>query len=200
MGLFSSDDTDVTDHTDAEPQGEYITEKRLRKIDSALEDGESVHYMTAGSTIDAEGDGAGQSLFGDDRSRKSGTTGFVRTAFTDDRVVIKIPQVTGNDRRIVPYNNITSVDVDTGLVKKRISLQTKGHTYHIEVDKPGKDECREICSFVREKMREQQESTQQGTSEPDPTEQLARLKDLHDSGALSDEEFEEKKQALLDKI
>jgi len=199
MGLFRSDDTDVSDHKNAEPQGEHVTDKRLRKIDSALEEGESVHYMVAGSTVDAEGDGAGQSLFGEDRSRKSGTTGYVRTAFTEDRVVIKIPQVTGNDRRIIPYNNITSVDVDTGLVKKRISLQTKGHTYHIEVDKPGKNECREIATFVRDKMRELQES-HQGTTEPDPTEQLAKLKELHDSGALTDEEFEEKKQSLLEKI
>ena len=199
MGLFRSDDTDVSDHMDAHPQGDHVTEKRVRKIDSLLEPDEAVHYMTAGSTVDAEGDGAGQSLFGDDRSRKSGTTGFVRTAFTDDRVVVKIPQITGNDQRIVPYNNITSVDIDTGLVKKRVSLQTKGHTYHIEVDDPGKEECREIGSFVREKIRETQESDS-GKSEPDPTEQLARLKDLHDDGVLTDSEFEEKKQNLLDKL
>lgn len=201
MGLFSSDETDVSDHMKADPQGDHVSQKRLRKIDPVLEEGESVHYMTAGSTVDAEGDGAGQSLFGDDRSRKSGTTGYVRTAFTDDRVVIKIPQITGNDQRIVPYNNITSVDVDTGMIKKRISLQTKGHTYHIEVDKPGKEECRDIASFVREKMRELQESQQTAnTNEPDPTEQLTRLKDLHDDGVLTDEEFQEKKQSLLDQI
>jgi len=198
MGLFGSD-TDVSDHVDADPQGDHVTEKRLRKIDEVLEDGEPVHYMVAGSTVDVEGSGAGKSLFGDDRSRKSGTTGFVRTAFTGDRVAIKIPQVTGNDRRILPYNNITSVDLDTGLIKKRISLQTAGQTYHIEVDDPGKEECREIASFVREKMKEEQESTE-GGNEPDPTEQLARIRDLHEDGVLTDEEFKEKKQDLLDKI
>lgn len=199
MGLFSSDDVDVSDHVGADPEGQHVTQKRVRKVDSVLEDQESVHYMTAGSTVDAEGSGAGESLFGDDRSRKSGTTGYVRTAFTHDRVVIKIPQVTGNDQRIVPYNSITSVDVDTGLVKKRISLQTKSQTYHIEVDKPGKDECRDIASFVREKIRQTQEGAT-GGAEPDPTEQLGRIKELHEDGVLTDEEFENKKQALLDKI
>lgn len=34
----------------------------------------------------------------------------------------------------------------------------------------------------------------------DPTEQLKNIKELHDSGVLSDEEFEEKKQDLLEQI
>lgn len=197
MGIFGSD-TDISDHQGTEPVGNHVTEKRLRKIDGVLQNGEKVHYMTAGSTIDVAGDESGTSLFGNDRGRKSGTTGYVRTAFTDDRIVIKVPQVTGNDQRIVPYNSITSVDVDTGLVKKRISLQTKSQTYHIEVDKPGKDECRSISSFVREKIRETQESGQ--TKELDPTEKLQRVKELHDDGVLSDEEFEEKRQKLVDEI
>lgn len=198
MGIFSSDD-DLSGNMDASPQGDHVTEKRVKKMGDVIDDDEPVHYMTAGSTIDVAGDESGTSLFGNDRGRKSGTKGYVRTAFTDTRAAIKIPQLTGTDERSVPYQNITSIDLDTGLLKKRLSLKTNSQAYHIEIDKPGKDECREIVKFLRDKVEESQQTTV-SSSEPDPTEQLQRLKELHDDGVLSDEEFEEKKEELLDKI
>lgn len=183
-------------------QGEYVTSKRLAKVESVLDDDETVHYLTRGSTVDVEGSSAGSSLFGDDRSRKTGTRGYVRAAITDRRVVVKVPQWLGSDERSVPFESITSVDLDTGLVNKRLTLQTPGQTYHIEVHEPGKDECREAVRFIRNKISEanQTQVVTQESSDPDPTEQLKNIKELHDEGVLTDEEFEEKKQSLLDKL
>lgn len=198
---------DLSDFSEQTPEskverGDYVTKDRIEKIESILDEGEFVHFITRGSTIDVEGSSAGNSLFGDDRSRKSGTRGWVRAVITDKRVAAKIPQWLGTDERSVPYDSITSVDLDTGLINKRISLQTPGQTYHIEVHDPGKEECREIVAFIRKKISEskQPQVVQQESSEPDPTEQLKNLKQLHDEGVLTTEEFESKKQSLIDKI
>lgn len=198
MGLFSSDTPDEADIA-CEPQGDYVTPKRVGKIADVLDDDENVHYLTRGSTVDVQEGGDSSSLFGDDRSRKSGTSGWVRAAFTDTRVVVKIPQVLGNDERSIPYQTITSVDLDTGLVKKRVTLQTMGATYHIEVDEPGKDEVRDAMKFVRDRLgRAPSESA--GGNDDDPLDQVAKLKELRDDGAITDEEFEEKKADLLDDL
>lgn len=183
-------------------RGEYVTNARLKKIESVLDEDETVHYLTRGSTVDVEGSSAGNSLFGDDRSRKSGTRGYVRAAITNNRIVVKVPQWLGNDERSVPYQNITSVDLDTGLINKRLSLQTPGQTYHIEVHEPGKEEVRDAVKFIRNKITESNEEriVVQGNNEPDPTEQLQNLKKLLDDSVISDEEFEEKKQSILDKL
>ena len=185
-----------------EPSGSYVTPKRLKKVVDILDQDEFVHFLTRGSTVDVEGSGAGGSLFGDDRSRKSGTKGYVRAVVTDRRVAVKVPQILGNDERSVPYSNITSVDMDTGLVNKRLTLQTPGQTYHIEVHEPGKDELREITRFIRGKISEanQPNTVQVENSEPDPLEQLEKLKKLHNQGVVDDEEFSKKKSDLLDKI
>lgn len=183
-------------------RGAYVTSARLEKIESVLDEDETVHYLTRGSTVDVEGSSAGNSLFGDNRSRKSGTRGYVRAAITDTRVVVKVPQWLGSDERSVPYSSITSVDLDTGLVNKRLSLQTPGQTYHIEVHEPNKDEVRNAVKFIRNKITESQgqQVVVQDNDEPDPTEQLRNLKQLHDENVVSDEEFESKKQSLLDEI
>lgn len=200
----SADESLSTDEAlDADPQGDYVTRERFKKIGDVLDADERVHYITRGTTVDVEGSGAGSSLFGDDRSRKSGTSGYVRAAITDRRVAIKVPQFLGNDERSVPYSNITSVDLDTGLINKRLTLQTAGQTYHVEVQEPGKAEVRDAVRFIRQKISEaNQPQVVQTTesSEPDPLDQLEKLKELHDKGVVSDEEFDEKKATLLDKI
>ncbi|MFB6132865.1 MAG: SHOCT domain-containing protein [Halanaeroarchaeum sp.] len=94
-----------------------------------------------------------------------------------------------------------STTIDTGLVKKRISLQTAGQTYHIEVDNPNKEGVREIVRFVRRKIAEaNQPNTVMDESQEDPLNQIEKLQELHEKGAISKEEFEEKKQDLLDKV
>ena len=148
MGLLSGD-SEPLEH---EPRGEYVTADRVAKVADRLRDGERVQYLTRGTTIDTQRGGDNSSLFGDDRSRKTGTRGWVRAAFTDDRIVVKIPQLLGTDDRSIPYDSMTAIDVDTGLVKKRITIQTPAATYHIEVDNPGKPEVREAVEFARQQV------------------------------------------------
>lgn len=202
MGLFGGDSTIENADLDCSPQNDYVTEKTVSKIDDIVDPDEKIHYLAkeAGGGVDVEGSGAGSSLFGDDRSRKTGTVGFVRTAATNKRVLVKVPQALGSDERSIPYRNITSVDLDLGMVYKRLSLQTPGQTYHIDIGGLSKDDCREMARFVREKTSDAQETGNDSSEGNDPVEQLERLRDLKEDGVLTEEEFEEKKNDLLDKI
>lgn len=194
------DIADPTKHMDADPQGDWVTPERVRKMGDTLDDDENVHYMFRGGTIDVEGSSSGDSIFGNDRSRKASFKGIF-TAITDKRVVINIPQFLGDDERHIPYSSIVSCDLDTGLVSRRVSLQTKGPTYHIQAQGVDEDELRTALRFVRDKAEDANKTIiHGGNSEPDPTEQLKNVKELHDLGALTDAEFEEKKQNLLSKI
>jgi hypothetical protein len=187
-------------HLDCDPQGKWVNAERLDKISQLLDNDEKVHYMWRGGTIDVEGSSAGDSIFGNNRDRKSSIKGIF-TAITSKRIVIAIPQVLGDDERHVPYHSATSVDLDTGLVNRRVSIQTKGQTYHIQAQGPSKDELRDAMRFIREKIEDANRPQQiQTESNPDPTEQIKNLKELNEEGILTDEEYESKKQSLLDRI
>lgn len=197
---LSSNSEKLNRHLDAEPQGDWVNSKWVKKVAELLDEDELVHYMWKGGTIDVEGSSAGESIFGNDRDRKSSFKGIF-TAVTNKRIVIAIPQYLGDDERHIPYHSITSVDLDTGLVSRRVSIQTKGQTYHIQAQGPSKDELRDAMKFIREKVEEVNQPQQvQSVNEPDPTEQLKNITELHENGVLSDEEFEEKKKSLLDKL
>lgn len=194
----AADDSRTDDHLDCEPQGEWVTAERVEKVADLLDEDEVVHYMWRGGTIDVEGSSAGESIFGNDRDRKSSFKGIF-TAVTDQRIVISIPQFLGDDERHVPYRSVTSVDLDTGLINRRVSIQTKGQTYHVQAQGPSKDELRDAMKFIRERA-EEAHRPQQAANDPDPTEQLKNLKELHEEGVLTDEEFERKKQSLLERL
>jgi len=196
----SASDTNLTNNIATDRVGDWVVKKRVEKVRDLLDNDEKVHYMWKGGTIDVEGSSAGDSIFGNDRDRKSSFKGIF-TAVTSKRIVIAIPQFLGDDERHIPYHSATSVDLDTGLMSRRVSIQTKGQTYHIQAQGPSKDELRGAMRFIREKIEEVNTPQQiQSESAPDPTEQLKNLKELHEEGILSEDEFEEKKQTLLDKI
>lgn len=186
-------------HLDCTPQGDWVNAGRVEKVAELLDDDETVHYMWKGGTIDVQGSGAGESIFGNSRDRKSSFKG-IYTAVTNKRIVIAIPQFLGDDERHIPYHSVTSADLDTGLVSRRVSLQTKGQTYHVQAQGPSKEELRDAMKFVRNRVEEVNRPQASTVNNPDPTEQLKNVQELYESGVISEEEYDEKRRTLLDKI
>ncbi len=153
---------------------------------------ETPQYILKGATLKTEGniDSAKSSLSGG---------GGVKTIVTDERVFIHVEKrITGDDMRTLPYESINAVNLDTGIINNFLSLQTGGGTYKVQV--LDKEEAKNAIEYIRTRKRELAQGGGGSTSDPDPTEQLKNIKELHDQGVLSDEEFETKKRELLDKI
>jgi len=120
---------------------------------------------------------------------------------------------TGPERNIrIPIGEIT--DVREGGIELNEFITIPGFTFEIanDVYKLGfivptkavlkSNTEKEWVSEVVEKIRTQSEKqvSDGDAHDDDAVEKLERLKDLHDKGALSDAEFEEKKDWLLDDI
>lgn len=153
---------------------------------------ETPQYILKGATLKTEGniDSTKSSLSGG---------GGVKTIVTDERVFIHVKKrITGDDMRTLPYESINAVNLDTGIVNNFLSLQTGGGTYKVQV--LDKADAKDAIEYIRTRKRDLAQGGDGGGNEPDPTEQLKNIKELHEQGVLSDEEFETKKQTLLDKI
>jgi len=163
-----------------------------------LDEGEQPHYFLNGSTVDVEGQGSGgESIVGWDRDRRIGSA---YTVITEQRVLIIANHARGYDEHTVPYDSITAVNLNSGIASTRLSIQTKSATYHCSVSKSkrkyGSSEVDSAAKFLR-KYRQQ---NHQDDSTDDPLDRLEKLKDLYDNGAITEDEFEEKKSSLLDEI
>jgi len=201
---------------DCTPQNELATRENVSKIDELMEVGEQVHFLAKDATGGIEIITGGRKETTDGGGRKT-----VWTAVTDRRVVSSIPSslIGGSDEISIPYTSVTNVDLEDmgtdiadsdgivemmeSYIQKRLVIQTNSRTYRIDVGTMSEESCRRMADFIRKKSTEQTrrlEKQEQGHSSGNPLDQIERLKQLNDQGAITDEEFEEKKSKLLDQI
>lgn len=201
MGFFDrqSEDDIILENADldCEPQNEFVSKKRVKMIDEYLEPGEKVHFlaMDAGGQLKIDGE------------KEDGIVN-VLTVATDRRVLFKSGKVFGASQTSIDYGDIASVEVSFGVVQKRLNLETDSKVFGIGVGKIEKDEVQEMARFIRQKKRDagQDDHSAAGkgaassATEEDPIDKLERLGELRDNGVITEEEFEDKKQSLLDQI
>lgn len=214
---------DYSDHTGHiatlvdNAEGPGVTSSRLQVdggvILDALDEGEQPHCLLIGSTI------CGIEIEGGNEIQRTGgkDAGFLKTfdnkltlkhplgvpnltIVTDKRVLGIHPLTTGVDEYSIPFESIDAVAVDPGLYDK-IQVATRGQTYYFEVRAKDSEYMNEVVDFIRQN---QQESRTTRTPEATPTEtplnKLKQLGELHAEGILSDEEFRNKKESLLEEI
>lgn len=202
MGFFDrqSEEDIILENADldCEPQNEFVSKKWVKKMDQYLEPGEKVHFFAS--------DAGGQLKI--DGEKQDGVTG-VLTVVTDQRVLFKTGKVIGGSQTSIGYRDISSVEVSFGMVQKRLNLETDSKVFGIGVGQIDKDEVQDMARFIRQKMRELDQADSGYTasevdsdtdSEQDPLDKLERLGKLRDSDVITEDEFQEKKQSLLDQI
>lgn len=105
----------------------------------------------------------------------------------------------GETQSLEQLNNIqiTHVDEDGNELMTRVEMLT-GVTVYGQAEK-----CRELLDLLREKKilgKLNKDTQKPAAPADDPLEQLKKLNALKDAGVISEEEFNEKKAALLAKI
>ncbi len=96
-----------------------------------------------------------------------------------------------------PFDKISSIQYETGLMSGEIIIFASGNKAKIEL--VANDRCKAFCENVRSLISNPQEKSQDSgpSNSGDMLEQLERLAKLKESGALSEEEFALAKKKLL---
>lgn len=193
MGIFDTNDDAPLENADidCEPKNEFANKKQVKKIDEYLDPGEKVHFLAR----------SGGESFEIDNETVDGVM-RQRTAATDKRIVIKKEKGLAFESQSIRYENISSVGLGPdGFTGSKLRVETSSKVYGIGVGQIAKDAAEDMCKFIRSKMSQanQSDSANRSVSE-DPLDKLERLRDLKEDGVVSEEEFEEKKSELLDRI
>lgn len=181
-GLSNINESDINDiKNDQIP-------KNIIELDDYINSEETFHYAYA---INA-------AVRGED-TMGGYTTGGCLLA-TDSRLTAYINETIGSSNLSIDYDKIDTVEIEHGAMATKLSVQSTSKTYTF----PGfnsidKSEIHDFADFIRDQASEAKTQDSSGSS-LDPTEQLKNIRELHEQGALTDEEFEEKKQDLLDKL
>lgn len=112
---------------------------------------------------------------------------------TDKRLVFYSKRLTGFDLEIFPYENISSIEMGKGLMGHHISFFASGNKVRMKWINHGNIEL--FVSEVKARIGKKSESN--NIPAPDVADQIKKLAELKESGILTEEEFNLKKQDLL---
>jgi hypothetical protein len=168
-----------------------------RELREHLADGEQPHFLLRGSILDIVDRTVPESEEGR-RSRKVASSGGVLvTAVTDERTLVLIPRSDSVERLAIDSGTIESAESESAPGgNERLVVQTADDAYHIDTSRSPDGETAAASKFLRDAR-----STSGNDAAADtPLDTLERLAALHERGALTDEEFAQKKDELLDRI
>jgi hypothetical protein len=182
---------------------EGLTEEEKRevaKIQGFLDPGEQVLLVARQSRI---------------RPGGSVTTPNIIFA-TDRKLIVRNPMMLGlrESVEVVPYAEITSINLKKGVFSSEIMITAPGLTTELgrffKLTRHGvagipaipEEKARKLIDVVSEGMKRAKaaKAMPQVTVAPTPLEELKKLKELLDMGAITKEEYEEKKKKLLEKL
>jgi hypothetical protein len=118
---------------------------------------------------------------------------------TDRRVLFLSEGIARHKLEDVPYDKVSSVQSEKGVVHGGLKIFASGNRALIEDVYP-KERAPEIGDYVRSRLHKAPESVVSVVPVDDPMEQIRKLGELRDAGLLTADEFEQKKQELLERI
>lgn len=159
---------------------------------------EQPQYIVRGSVCDIDDLTAPESGAG--RKRKVASPGSdLLTVVTDRRVLVVVPRPDGADRISLPLVEVSAVRTESAPGgNSRLQVESDGTGYYLDSSDSPFEEVEAARAFIADHSTRGHEAP--GPDSTGPLEKLERLAALHERGALSDEEFEAKKQDLLDRV
>jgi uncharacterized membrane protein YdbT with pleckstrin-like domain len=130
---------------------------------------------------------------------------FTQYVLTDERLITRSGLIARTGIEI-PLENITNVVFNQGILERILqagdllieSAGESGQSRFQDIPKP--DEFQSLLYRVREQRTRELASEDATVVQVDATERLERLSRLHKEGIITDEEYAEKRQTLLDEI
>jgi len=191
---------DQTARTDLTSGPESITSKEMdevRKIQSYLEPDEQILLVTRQSRI-----------------RPGGSIVTPNIIFaTDRKLLIRNPVALGlrESVGVIPYGDMTAVHLEKGVFSSEVGISAPGLTTELgrffRLSRHGiagipaipKEDAEKLVNIVKEGMKRAKaaRAVPQFAVTPSPLEELKRLKELLDMGAITKEEYEEKRKGFL---
>jgi len=174
--------------------------EEVKKIESYIEPGERVLIVAKQSRI-----------------MPGGSITTPNTIFaTDRKLVIRNPMMLGirENVQVVPYREITSVNLEKGVFSSEVTITAPGLTTELarlfKLSRRGvagipaipKEKAVRLVDIVKEGIKRAKALAERPsvTVALSPVDELKKLKELLDMGAITQQEYEEKKKRLLERI
>lgn len=117
-------------------------------------------------------------------------------AITNKRIMFGQKKVLGENFKSVVFDRINDISSSTGMVMGIVTIDTLGETFNVGVDKRTADNISKAAHRIIFDMRSGKLKEKE-INALDPVAEIRKYKSLLDDGIISEDEFEKKKNELL---
>jgi hypothetical protein len=197
------DERDRIQRLASDASGASVTDERLRtpvgsrQLSAFLEAAEQPHHVLRGRLLDMFERSQGSAIEESQTRKIPSKGGDLFTLVTDRRILFLIERDDEPDRVSIPLEEVSGIDYETALgTNTRLRIRTDAKEYLVDTSASGEEHTRAASEFVTAQETESGPAVESGGV----VETIEKLADLNERGALTDEEFEEKKAELLDRL
>lgn len=97
--------------------------------------------------------------------------------------------------QFVEYEDITGIEFDKGVMWGNLEISTPG--MKIEVERVNKDDGNTFVTLLRDKLEKTRREKYEKLAEISPMDEIKKAKELLDSGAITEQEYEDTKKRYL---
>ncbi len=186
--------------------GDSVTTEVLQRelngqpLHSLLEDAERPQYVLAGSILDIINESVPESDSRRRRRKVAGSGSSLLTVVTDRRLLVLIPRTDDIERLSIPLGDVVTADAENAPGgNHRLSVRVGDTSYRIDTSQARSAETGSASEYI------DASASTEGRTRSDATDgvvesldALERLADLHERGAITDQEFEKMKTKILE--
>jgi len=149
-----------------------------------LDEGEYLAYFLEGSDLDIDDNDEGFQS---------------QLMITDEKIVMFAESMASKTSQYtITYSDIIGVSLQRRMTSQ-IRLETAGHSYKVSVAASDPEIANQAVDYIRQRKNEI-DSVEAAPNEETALDKLERLADLNERGLISEAEFEDKKDSLMDEI
>lgn len=175
-------------------EGQSINESTMSPgLVDLFDEDELPHHAVYGKSLKIEGGDETREITGEGAQK-------IITFATNQRILIRSQSGFTSGKHTIPYDAVDGVDYRKRMVQDRIVIQTSGRTYYSSCAFSDHADIERFVEYIRGKREDMDTGSIGGSQSVDPAEQIDKLNQLMEKGAISEEEFQEKKEELLDRI
>lgn len=198
-------DTDRLEELADTADGDSVTIEVLRReingrpLYELLEDAERPQYFLTGSMLDIVDESVPETDPGRRRRKVANSGTSLSTVVTDRRLLVLLPRTDDIERLSIPLSDVVAVNAENAPGgNHRLSVRTGDESYRIDTSQTERAEADSASQYVdaAEPTGRTHRDAAGGVTES--LDALERLADLHDRGAITDQEFEEMKAKILE--
>lgn len=125
--------------------------------------------------------------------------GFYAYAITNKRIIMAQQKVFGHNFQTISLDNINDITFSSGMAFGKLTIDTIKETFNVQLDKVSAKKISDSIHIILDNLKKLTKNSNIESNSNSVADEIKKFKELLDIGAITQEEYDKKKNELLNR-